>query len=166
MKFIIHTFLLRLIRLSGSVISPPRWTTSLCTDTSPRDTGRCGVLRYSMTADSRQQLTSPVLSGGAGRVWVQQGIRLREVRERAGAAARPGLHDRGDGARQQAHQGWSPCCGFHSTVLPDMLSSVISDDNVEVDCVSDSMPLVRRCPWLTRRTELRMAGACLPRPAG
>ena len=28
------------------------------------------------------------------------------------------------------------------------------------------MPLVRRCPWLTRRTELRMAGACLPRPAG
>ena len=28
------------------------------------------------------------------------------------------------------------------------------------------MPLIRRCPWLTRRTELRMAGACLPLPAG
>ena len=106
-EVVAHTFLLRLIRLSGSVISPRRWTTSLCTDTSPRDTGRCGVLRYSLTADSSQQLTFPVLSGGAGRVRVQQGIRLREVRERAGAAARPGLHDRGDGARQQTHQGWS-----------------------------------------------------------
>ena len=111
MKFIIHTTYL-----------PPQIDTSIWVgDLTPEvddfalyryftqryGTVRCAKVPHdSITADS--QLTSPVLSGGAGRVWVQQGIRLREVRERAGAAARPGLHDRGDGARQQAHQGWSP----------------------------------------------------------
>ena len=54
----------------------------------------------------------------------------------------------------------------HRAVVSILPSFQISNDNVEVDCVSDSMPLVRRCPWLTRRTELRMAGAYLPRPAG
>merc|ERR1719153_64215 len=43
-----------------------------------------------------------VCQGGVGRVGPKQGVRLRQVRVRGGAAARTRQHDGGDGARQQA----------------------------------------------------------------
>ena len=45
------------------------------------------------------------VAGRLGRVRLQQGLRVREVRLRGRAAARPGLDDRGDGPGQQADQG-------------------------------------------------------------
>ena len=68
-------------------------------------TVRCAKVEQRFPSPRLNTNQTDFLAGRLGRVRLQQGLRVREVRLRGRAAARPGLDDRGDGAGQQADQG-------------------------------------------------------------
>ena len=69
-------------------------------------TVRCAKVEPGFTSETELIINQPdFVAGRLGRVRLQQGLRVREVRLRGRAAARSGLDDRGDGPGQQADQG-------------------------------------------------------------
>ena len=69
-------------------------------------TVRCAKVKQRLSPRLKTNQPNVVdVAGRPGRVRLQQGLRVREVRVRGRAAARPGLDDRRDGAGQQADQG-------------------------------------------------------------